>query len=250
MTGVPTTKPCCCCLIVSAFFRLCTCPRWETSLSIRALLPPHAVHNVVPISCHPCPPLRLTEGPLRLDLGDVLYAPNTIRDAKGRQVLWGWLQERREGGDYGYAGCMSVPRVVTIKDGRVHQEPIPELRSLRKGKGLYQRLLHVPESQGVPLQSVGGRCLDIDMVLERGTASAAGLQLRAYDREHGDAAVVVDWVRGTLEVVVEVPGGTSEVERRVGGAVGLGEEDQITMRVLLDHSCLEVRACGPQRLDG
>lgn len=34
-------------------------------------------------------------GPLRLDLGDVLYAPNVMRDDKGRVLLWGWLQERR-----------------------------------------------------------------------------------------------------------------------------------------------------------
>lgn len=34
-------------------------------------------------------------GPLRLDLGDVLYAPNLLRDDGGRLLLFGWLQERR-----------------------------------------------------------------------------------------------------------------------------------------------------------
>lgn len=35
------------------------------------------------------------KGPVRLDLGDVLYAPNVFRDDEGRVILWGWLQERR-----------------------------------------------------------------------------------------------------------------------------------------------------------
>jgi beta-fructofuranosidase len=35
------------------------------------------------------------KGPLRLDLGDTLYAPNVFRDDAGRVILWGWLQERR-----------------------------------------------------------------------------------------------------------------------------------------------------------
>jgi beta-fructofuranosidase len=35
------------------------------------------------------------KGPLRLDLGDTLYAPNIMRDDAGRVILWGWLQERR-----------------------------------------------------------------------------------------------------------------------------------------------------------
>lgn len=34
-------------------------------------------------------------GPFRLDLGDVLYAPNVMRDDYGRVVMWGWLQEKR-----------------------------------------------------------------------------------------------------------------------------------------------------------
>ncbi len=34
-------------------------------------------------------------GPFRLDLGDVLYAPNVMVDDAGRTLLWSWLQEKR-----------------------------------------------------------------------------------------------------------------------------------------------------------
>jgi beta-fructofuranosidase len=42
--------------------------------------------------------LASAAGPFRLDLGDVLYAPNILTDGQGRQLLWGWLQVRRSGG--------------------------------------------------------------------------------------------------------------------------------------------------------
>jgi hypothetical protein len=36
--------------------------------------------------------LASAAGPFRLDLGDVLYAPNILADGAGRHLLWGWLQ--------------------------------------------------------------------------------------------------------------------------------------------------------------
>ena len=52
-----------------------------------------------------------------LDLGDVLYAPNCFTDGQGRNIMFGWLQELRKGGGFDYAGCLSVPRVLTHQGG-------------------------------------------------------------------------------------------------------------------------------------
>ena len=55
--------------------------------------------------------LASAAGPFRLDLGDVLYAPNIMTDGQGRQLLWGWLQVRRSGGapDETVLGCFRWP---------------------------------------------------------------------------------------------------------------------------------------------
>lgn len=52
--------------------------------------------------------------------------------------MYAWIQEHRRVptppalcGDYSYAGCISTPRVVTLLDGRLHQEPLPEITRLR-----------------------------------------------------------------------------------------------------------------------
>ena len=59
--------------------------------------------------------VRVRAGPFRLDLGDVLYAPNAFVDPAGRTLMLAWLQELRSGGTYKYAGCLSVPRVLTLR---------------------------------------------------------------------------------------------------------------------------------------
>lgn len=57
-------------------------------------------------------------GPHRLDLGDILYAPNTLQAPDGRTLLLAWLQELRRGGGFGYAGCLSIPREITLQGAR------------------------------------------------------------------------------------------------------------------------------------
>lgn len=55
-------------------------------------------------------------GKCRLDIGEVLYAVNSFKDAHGRQILFGWLQEgERDDHGYSYAGCESVPRELLLR---------------------------------------------------------------------------------------------------------------------------------------
>ena len=54
-------------------------------------------------------------GPFQLDLGDILYAPNTLSCPDGRMLLLAWLQELRSCGGFNYAGCLSIPRLITLQ---------------------------------------------------------------------------------------------------------------------------------------
>ena len=58
---------------------------------------------------------RRVAGPWMLDLGDVLYAPTVFTDAQGRLVMLAWMQELRSGQGRLYAGCLSVPRLLTLR---------------------------------------------------------------------------------------------------------------------------------------
>jgi beta-fructofuranosidase len=68
----------------------------------------------------------------RVDHGRDLYAPAVTVDARGRTLLWGWIQDRHGSVDVDHNGALSLPRVVDIVDDRLRVMPVPELRALRR----------------------------------------------------------------------------------------------------------------------
>ncbi len=86
---------------------------------------------------------------------------------QGRHILWGWLQERRKVGSYDYAGCLSVPRLLSMHGDRLVQEPVPEVSNLRRGQCWKTRHLSIPEEEMTPLEGLRGSSLDIEVVLDR-----------------------------------------------------------------------------------
>jgi len=151
--------------------------------------------------------METAKGPFRLDLGDILYAPNVCQDDRGRWLLWGWLQERRKVGSYLYAGCLSLPRVLHVTDeGRLIQAPAPELVALREGRAFHAQHITLYPEAVVPIGDVSGDRLDIECTIERGSAFAAGLLFRSHEAEaEGSTAVVYDWDRNQLEAIFNVP---------------------------------------------
>ena len=45
----------------------------------------------------------------------MLYAPTVFTDGKGRLVMLAWMQELRAAAGCLYAGCLSVPRLLTMQ---------------------------------------------------------------------------------------------------------------------------------------
>ncbi|GMH42910.1 hypothetical protein BSKO_10832 [Bryopsis sp. KO-2023] len=188
--------------------------------------------------------METAEGPFRLDLGDVMYAPNMTKDAEGRHLLWGWLQERSRMGEFDYAGCLSVPRLLHVHNGRLFQEPAPEIADLRKGKRWHEIGLHLYPEESTPLEGVGGQSLDIELTIERGTSTAAGVQVRAWESDGENCLILFDWDTTTLEVIrgpMDVPIDEMRFsEDRAGGGIDLRPGDPLEIRILLDHSALEI----------
>ena len=70
----------------------------------------------------------------RLDYGDAPYAPNVMKDAHGRTVMFAWLREKWPAAlsHAPYSGCLSAPRVLSLTaDGRLFAAPHPDLKRLR-----------------------------------------------------------------------------------------------------------------------
>lgn len=73
----------------------------------------------------------------RLDFG-AYYAPKSQTDAKERRILWGWIPETRAEAEFsaaGWAGCISLPRVLSVNSENILQMKfLPELSELREGE--------------------------------------------------------------------------------------------------------------------
>lgn len=91
------------------------------------------------------------------------YAPKSFRAADGRRVLWGWIQETRPEKEFaaaGWAGMMSLPRVLTIGAqgqlevavaaeaeklrGAVEKLAVTTAAPVRRKLGTLRQELHVP----------------------------------------------------------------------------------------------------------
>lgn len=69
----------------------------------------------------------------RLDAGPLLYAPQSYWTEDGRRVMFGWLQTGEDPATASEQnrGAQSIPRVLSLRDGVLVQEPAAEIDRLR-----------------------------------------------------------------------------------------------------------------------
>lgn len=72
-----------------------------------------------------------------LDNGFDFYAPQTFVDADGQRILIGWMglpDTEYPTDKEGWAHCLTIPRVLTIENGKLKQRPFKQLEDLRTNK--------------------------------------------------------------------------------------------------------------------
>jgi len=106
------------------------------------------------------------EGNQSIDYGIDFYAPQTILTSDGRRVMIGWMQNWDTCNQYRsnqpWFGQMSLPRELSVRDGRLYQKPVKELDSMRSGKIVYE---NVSFTGTIRLDQVKGRRIDLELKL-------------------------------------------------------------------------------------
>ncbi len=103
-----------------------------------------------------------------VDYGIDFYAPQTMLTPDGRRVMIGWMQNwdtcnfREQ--DILWFGQMSLPRELSIKNGRLFQKPVRELENLRSEKKEYRDIVFSDE---IRLDGVSGRMIDMEIELRQ-----------------------------------------------------------------------------------
>jgi beta-fructofuranosidase len=184
----------------------------------------------------------------RLDLGGrYFYAPQSMRDESGRRLMFGWLQEGRSDEaaiEAGWSGVMSLPRVVTAApDGSIHQRPAPEVDALREALLVTRSIVLSAE----PNEVARGDQLDLELRLTIPADGAATIVLRATDddsertvlrlRRNADRGELsLDRTRTSLDPAVDAT--------PRGGDVPIDADGIVNVRILIDHSAIEIFADG------
>ena len=191
--------------------------------------------------------LSFESGRFRVDeIGEVdngfdFYAAQTLRMPDGRVVLIAWKEmwdrnfpTREEG----WAGTYTLPREMSVVDGRLVQKPVREIEKYRSGKVAAACLQ--ADDTSLSVEGVCGNTIEIQVTLEPGTAARSGLKLFCgsehetlvyYDRAEGD--IVFDRSRSGIPFT----GQEEDVDRRV---CHIGAMDSIDLHFFLDVSSIEV----------
>ena len=117
------------------------------------------------------------------DKGGGIYVPQFAFDDKGRCLMWGWIglaqglgKDRQKILEAGWAGMMTIPRVLTLgSDGLLNYEPAEELRLLRNDHREFSDI-QLTKDESKVLDGVQGLQLEIHAAFEHGTAQAFGLE--------------------------------------------------------------------------
>jgi len=101
-----------------------------------------------------------------IDYGIDFYAPQTILTPDGRRVMIGWMQNWDTSmvhpREQKWFGQMSLPRELSVKNGRLYQKPIRELEELRSKKVEYRSVL---VQDTVHLEGIKGRKVDMEFCI-------------------------------------------------------------------------------------
>ncbi|MEK3887195.1 glycoside hydrolase family 32 protein [Bacillus sp. FSL K6-3431] len=118
-----------------------------------------------------------------LDRGFDFYAPQTMEDPEGRRILVGWmgLPEINYPTDQnGWAHCLTLPRELTIQNGKLIQQPIKELQTLRKQKFSVEDSL-VNEKK--MYNDMKGRTYELICEVDMEDALEFGIEFRANEQD-------------------------------------------------------------------
>ena len=102
-----------------------------------------------------------------VDYGIDCYAMQTLLAPDGRRIMIAWMQNwdtlayRRN--ESKWFAQMSLPREVSVKNGRLYQVPVRELDSMRANKVEYRDV--VIKDTRITLDQIEGRTVDLELVI-------------------------------------------------------------------------------------
>jgi len=172
-----------------------------------------------------------------LDYGFDFYAPQTTEDEQGRRVMIAWMamwESEMPEQKYNWAGAMTIPRELSMKNGQIISKPVPELERLREELVQYE---HITISGEQELANISGDCYELEVQIDAKSASQFGIKLRVDQEKEQETILTYDRVEGLFsfdrEKSGEGPGGVRKAPVQL-------QDNTLHLRIFVDKSSVEV----------
>ena len=169
-----------------------------------------------------------------LDYGSDFYAPQIMHTEDGRCIMIGWLAmwyaDMPEQED-GWAGLMTVPRELHIRDGKLIVEPVKELETLRKSSVIHTNLKLMVSNK---LYGVRGDTGELLAEVDVAKSGNFAIELRAGETEK----TVLEYDKETS--IFSIDRENSGVGPKDKREVNLTPAEKLKLRIYLDRSSIEV----------
>lgn len=178
-----------------------------------------------------------------VDYGIDFYAMQTVEAPDGRRIMIGWMQNwdtcannRIPKGKW--FGQMSLPRELSIKDGRLIQKPIWEIENLRTNKTEYK---NVAFEDVIRLDGVDGRCVDMEITLRPADAQNIykKFAVRFAQNDTYHTAVSFRPYESVLKIDRKFSGSRRAIIHQRRSLVN-SENGEIKLRLILDRFSAEI----------
>ena len=180
-----------------------------------------------------------------MDNGTEFYAPETVLTPDGRRVMLGWLhmwghKAPTQYLGHNWCGMYSLPRELFIKDGRMCQRPLEELKALR-GEEFSLSGLRVQGETAA--EGLTGRHYELEVELTPNGDAEVELRLMRTGDEYfslrydpASRIITCDRSRGGYELRPD----EQSVPETCSRAVVPGDCSKLRLRIFVDTSSVEV----------
>ena len=177
-----------------------------------------------------------------IDYGIDFYAPQTVVAPDGRRIMIGWMQNwdtcNLHSPERSWFGQMSLPRELSVKNGRLIQKPVRELEQMRTNKVSYE---NVEVSDVIRLDGMKGRRIDMELTLRpaEGEELYRKFAVRFAQNDTCHTAVSFRPHESILKVDRKFSGSRRAIIHQRRSLVN-SENGRITMRIILDNFSVEI----------
>lgn len=172
-----------------------------------------------------------------VDYGLDFYAAQTMEAEDGRRIMIAWMQSwdnHMVPADFRWSGVMTIPRELSLRDGRICQNPVREIEAYHCNEVIYDGVMQERETA---LQGISGRSIDLTVAIQEGDYEKFEIKLAADERFC--TSILFDRKEGILTFDRTYAGYAKDVIGTRSMKVD-SKEGRITLRVLLDRYCVEI----------